>query len=164
MKKLSMIVFAAALTAVFAGGCATSEAEKKAAAVQSVAPDPCVPAEREAEAKAAAEKIALGMAEALRTGDFEKFRVTQQEGARMMPPELFAKVRKSMMRNFGNLTGSEYIGFLDQGRVRDYMWKFVFEAPRKDSPVPRHHEIIYWVRVGFANGAPVVYGYRFDLH
>ena len=163
MNKFGIVMATAALVTALAGGCASGIDAKKEEPPK-VVPDLNIPADREPEAKAAAERMANGMAEALKTGDFEKFRVTQQEGARMMPPELFAKVRKSMMRNFGNLIGSGYIGSLDQGRVRDYMWKFVFEAPRKDSPVPRHHEIIYWVRVGFANGAPVVYGYRFDLH
>jgi len=163
MNRFTVVMAAAALVTVLAGGCASGGDAKNEEAPK-VVPDIKIPAEREPEAKAAAEKMANGMAEALKTGDFEKFRVTQQPGARMMPPELFAKVRKSMTHNFGKLTGSEYIGSLDQGRVRDYMWKFIFEAPRKDSPVPRHHEIIYWVRVGFANGAPVVYGYRFDLH
>ncbi len=163
MKKHITILFAAAF-AVFAGGCATGDAAKKPEEAPKVVPDLRIPADREPEVKAAAEKMANGMAEAIRTGDFEKFRVTQQEGVRMMPPELFVKVRKSMMRNFGTLIGSEYIGSLDQGRVKDHMWKFTFEAARKDSPVPRRHEIIYWVRVGFSQGAPVVYGYRFDLH
>ena len=163
MNKFGIVMATAALVTALAGGCASGSDAKKEEPPK-VVPDLNIPADREPEAKAAAERMANGMAEALKTGDFEKFRVTQQEGARMMPPELFAKVRKSMMRNFGNLIGSGYIGSLDQGRVRDYMWKFVFEAPRKDSPVPRHHEVIYWVRVGFADGAPVVYGYRFDLH
>ena len=163
MNKFGIVMVTAALMTALAGGCA-SGADAKKEEQPKVLPDPAIPTGREPEAKAAAEKMANGMAEALKSGDFEKFRVTQQAGSRMMPPELFAKVRKSMTRNFGKLTGSEYIGFLDQGRVRDYMWKFAFEAPRKDSAAPRHHEIIYWVRVGFANGAPVIYGYRFDLH
>ena len=163
MNKFGIVMAAAALVTAFAGGCASGNDAKKEEAPK-VVPDLNIPADREPEAKAAAEKMANGMAEALKSGDFEKFRVTQQKGVRMMPPELFFKVRKSMMQNFGTLTGSEYVGSLDQGRVKDYMWKFMFEAPRKDSTVPRHHEIIYWVRAGFANGAPVIYGYRFDLH
>lgn len=162
MKKFC-IVLAAALAAAAAGGCATGGDAKKEDAPPKIVPDPGIPAGRENEAKAAAERMAVGMAEALKSGDFEKFRVTQQKGGRMMPPEVFHRLRKSMTRNFGNLTGIEYFGMLDQGRVRDHLWKFVFESP-EGAAKPRHHEIVYWVRVGFAGGAPVVYGYRFELH
>ena len=117
MKRFGIMLAAAALVTAFAAGCATGGGDgKKKEEPPKIIPDPCIPAEREPEAKAAAERMANGMAEALKTGDFEKFRVTQQEGGRMMPPELFAKVRKSMIRNFGKLTGAEYIGALDQGR------------------------------------------------
>jgi len=158
MKKRGAILFAAALTALLIGGCAGAKEE-----TPQILPDPVMPSERDPEAKAAAEKVALGMAEALKSGDFEKFSSTQQKGGRMMPFGVFANLRKSVTRRFGKLTGAEYIGALSQGRVKDYMWKFVFEAP-ENSAAPGHHEIIYWVRVGFADGKLVVYGYRFDLH
>jgi len=163
MKKLSMIVFAAALATVFAGGCATGEAEKKEAAAPPVAPDPCVPAEREAEAKEAAEKIALGMAEALRSGDFEKFNAVQPKQGRGMPAGVFGKRRAALSRIFGNLVGVEYFGRLDQGQVNDYLWKFIYESEKKDA-APARREIIFWVRVGFAGGKPRVAGFSFDLH
>ena len=162
MKRLPMIIFAAALATAFAGGCAMGEAEKKEEPPK-VVPDPCVPVEREAEAKAAAEKIALGMAEALRSGDFEKFNAVQPKTGRGMPMSAFVKLRKSVMRHYGKLTSTEYFGKLDQGRVNDYLWKFVFEAP-KDAASPGRHEVICWVRVGFAGGKPTVAGFSFDLH
>ena len=163
MKRVPMILFAAALATVFAGGCATGDAPKKEAEPPKLVPDPCVPVEREAEAKAAAEKIALGMAEALRTGDFEKFNAVQPKMGRGMPLSAFVKLRNSVARHYGKLTTAEYFGKLDQGKVNDYLWKFVFEAP-KDAASPGRHEVICWVRVGFAGGKPMIAGFSFDLH
>ena len=161
MKSLGAIIFAAAM--LLAAGCATDEEKKQEEKIPKLTPDATIPVEREHEARTATEKMALGMAEALKSGDFEKFSSTQQKGGRMMPPEVFFKLRKSMLQRFGKPVGAEYLGTLDQGPVKDYMWKFIFE-PRKGSAAPGHHEIVYWVRAGFAGGKPVVYGYRFDLH
>ena len=169
MKRVPMIMFAAFLAAVFAG-CATAGDTKKEEQPK-LAPDPCVPAEREAEAKAAAEKIALGMAEALRSGDFEKFNAVQPKTGKGMPMAAFVRLRTSVMRHSGRLTATEYFGKLDQGRVNDYLWKFVFEASKdaaskdaKDAASPGRHEVICWVRVGFAGGKPMIAGFSFDLH
>ena len=170
MNRHAVILFAAALATAFAGGCATGEAAKSEKA-QPVVPDPCVPVEREAEAKAAAEKIALGMAEALRSGDFEKFNAVQPKTGKGMPMAAFVRLRTSVMRHYGRLTATEYFGKLDQGRVNDYLWKFVFEASKdaaskdaKDAASPGRHEVICWVRVGFAGGKPMIAGFSFDLH
>ena len=160
MKKLSMIVFAAALAVAFAGGCATGDAAKQDETPKAVA-DPRVPVEREAEAKAAAEKIALGMAEAIRTGDFKKFEAVQPKIGRGMPKKAFEHRRAALNNYFGKLVGVEYFGKLDQGQVIDYMWKYTFEDA---DPAPRRHEAIFCVRVGSAGGRPMVAGFKFDLH
>ena len=162
MKSLGALIFAAAV--LLGGGCASNgEAKKPEDKPPKLTPDASIPAEREHEARAAAEKMALGMAEALKTGDFEKFSSTQQKGGRRMPPEVFFKLRKSMLQRFGKPIRAEYLGVLDQGPVRDYMWKFIFES-KKTSGAPGRHEIVCWVRVGFAGGKPVVAGFSFDLH
>ena len=164
MKKNFAVFFAAAL--LLAAGCVKE--------IPRVVPDPCIPAEREPEARAEAEKMALGLAEAFKTGDFEKFNAVQPKGGRAMPQAAFAKLRGSLMRRFGVMTKAEYFGRLDQGLVNDYLWKFTFEAPKrddkdkdkdKDKPaVSGRHEIICWIRVGFSGGKPVVAGFSFDLH
>ena len=162
MKRVPMILFAAALAAVFAG-CATGEAPKKEEQPPKLAPDPRIPAECEAEAKAAAEKIALGMAEALRTGDFEKFNAVQPKSGRGIAVNVFEKRRATLSRIFGKLTAAEYFGKLDQGMVNDYLWKFIYESEKKDA-APVHREIIFWVRVGSIGGKPTVVCVSFDLH
>lgn len=160
MKKLSMIVFAAALAVAFAGGCATGDAAKQDETPR-VVPDAAVPAECEAEAKAAAEKLALGMAEAIKTGDFKKFEAVQPKNGRGMPKKAFEHRRSALNMYFGKLVGVEYFGKLDQGRVNDYLWKYTFED---EDPRCRRHEAIFWVRVGSAGGKPTVAGFSFDLH
>ena len=167
MKRFFAVCSAAAM--LLAAGCATGGKE-----APKVVPDPCVPSEREPEAKAAAETVALGLAEAFKTGDFEKFNAVQPKGGRTMPPAAFAKLRESLTRRYGVMTGAEYFGRLDHGQVNDYLWKFAFEAPKKDdkgedkaknkAAAPARHEIVCWIRVGFAGGKPVVAGFSFDLH
>ena len=163
MKRFFATFSAAAM--LLAAGCATGGKE-----APRVVPDPCVPAEREPEAKAAAEKMALGMAEALKSGDFSKFSAVQPKGGRVMPEAVFAKRRDALTRIYGKLVGVEYFGRLDQGPVNDYLWKFTFESSKKDdkdkekAAAPVRKSIIFWVRVGFAGGKPVVAGFSFNLH
>ena len=160
MKKRFSFLLASALAAVLCGGCAIGGKQEEEA--PKFVPDPVIPAERESEAKAAAEKMALGMAEALKSGDFEKFDAVQPKTKGRMSKAAFARLRGGLTRHYGDLTGAEFFGRLDQGRVNDYMWKFAFDAP-KGSKTPGHHEIVYWVRVGFANGKPMVAGFSFYL-
>ena len=162
MNKRFAMLFAAALAVVFSGGCAISRGAKKAD-VTKVVPDPCIPVDREPEAKSAAEKMALGMAEALKSGEFAKFDAVQPKRGRGMPESAFAKRREALIRHYGKLTGIEYFGCLDQGQVNDYLWKFAFESQKDDKTVSRR-SIIFWVRVGFSGGKPMVAGFSFDLH
>ena len=160
MKRSFAMLFAAALAAIFAVGCAAGRDGGKAEA-QKVVPDPRIPADREPEAKAAAEKLALGMAEALKTGDFKKFAAVQPKSGRVMPEAFFAKRREALTRIYGKLVGVEYFGRLDQGQVNDYLWKFSFE---KEGEKGSRRSIVFWVRVGFAGGRPMIAGFSFDLH
>ena len=167
------ILFAAALALAAAGGCASDgakpEAEPKSESatkseVAKIVPDPCVSAEIEDAARAAAEKLANGMASSLKSGDFAAFEAVQPKGGRVMTPALFARMRSSLGRLYGKPIGIEYFGRLRQGRVNDYLWKFAFEAPSPNGEPPVRREVIYWVRVGSSGGKPVVAGYSFDLH
>ena len=165
MDKRFVMLSAAVLAVVFAGGCATGRDggkadEKKPKTVA----DPRIPADREPEAKAAAEKMALGMAEAIKTGDFEKFNAVQPKHGRQMPESAFAKRRGALNRMYGKLVGVEYFGCLDQGQVNDYLWKFSFESRKEGEKTASRRELIFWVRVGFAGGKPMVAGFSFDLH
>ena len=160
MKRSFVMLLLAA--AVFAGGCAIERGAKKAEKQeQKSAPDPAIPADREPEAKAAAEKMALGMAEALKSGDFKKFEAVQPKTGRGLPENVFAKRREALTNMYGKLVGVEYFGCLDQGQVNDYLWKFSFV---REGEKPARRSIVFWVRVGFAGGKPVVAGFSFDLH
>ena len=168
MKRVLFPLSAALLTACFAG-CATENAAEKTAEnaaekAPQAAPAPGIPADREPEAKAAAEKLALGMAEALKTGDFAKFDAVQPKSGRPIPSSVFSKLRRSISHKYGKFERAEYFGKLEQGPANDYLWKFVFAAPAESGKAPIRREIVYWVRVGFVQGKPVVYGCRFDLH
>ena len=158
MNKLVAFFFTAAVTAAFVGGCVSNKPD-----TPKVVPDPVVPAEREPEARAAAEKLALGMAEALKSGDFKKFDAVQPKTGRGLPEAIFAKRREALTRMYGKLVAAEYFGCLGQGQVNDYLWKFTFES-RKDGGNSARRAIIFWVRVGFAGGKPMVAGFSFDLH
>ena len=159
MNKLAAFFFTAAVTAAFVGGCVSN----KPAPPPKVVPDPCIPADREPEARAAAEKLALGMAEALKSGDFKKFDAVQPRIGRGLPEAVFAKRRAALTRMYGKLVAAEYFGCLGQGQVNDYLWKFTFES-RKDGEKTSRRAIIFWVRVGFSGGKPMVAGFSFDLH
>ena len=156
---------------VAAGGFSALGAEEKpapapgpqtqpAAVAPVTAPAPVFPPELEAAAKAAAEQLARGLAESLKSGDFKPFMEAQPQGGRRMPADTFAKMRSTLTRHYGEFSGMEYFGRLDQGKVMDFLWKFSFGSAN----TKRRHEIIYWVRVGAADGKPVVAGFSFNFY
>ena len=163
MNRSFAMLFAAALAAALAAGCATGRDADKAPEQKKIVPDPGIPAGRESDARAEAEKMALGMAEALKSGDFKKFAAVQPKTGRGLPEAIFHKRRGALNRMYGKLVGVEYFGCLDQGTVNDYLWKFSFESPRNGGK-PLRRSIVFWVRVGFAGGKPMVAGFSFDLH
>jgi|GEM_PF-5972765 len=172
--KIRFIRISAVIAALAAEGCvfaaaettppAQAEPQAKAAETAKTVPDPVFPAALEPEARAAAEKLANGMAEALRSGDFKPFLAAQPQGGRRMNAEAFSRIRNALTRHYGQLTGAEFFGRLDQGKVMDFLWKFTFESAASGAKAPRRHEIIYWVRVGSAGGKPVVAGFSFNFY
>ena len=120
------------------------------------------PPESEAPARALAEKLARGLAEAIRSGDFAAFHAAQPKGGKELSADMFEQMRQALTQRYGKLVGTEYMGRLDQGRVMDFLWKFTFEQP-KESGASSRHEIIYWVRTGMADGKPVVAGFSFNF-
>jgi hypothetical protein len=153
-----MFVLTLSLAAAVLCGAAETVEQGKGETKPASPVDRKFPAEMEAAGKAAAEKLALGLAESLKSGDFAYFEAAQPQGDRRMPKETFAKMRARLIGHYGNFAGAEYFGRLDQGRVMDFLWKLAFEGPQK---APGTREIIFWVRVGAADGKPVIAGFSF---
>ncbi len=159
-----------AVAALAAMGLAAAAEENKAPAAETKAkpespaakiiPDPVFPPELEPAARAAAEQLVRGLAESLKSGDFKPFLAAQPQGGRRMAPETFARMRTALTRHYGDFLGAEYFGKLYQGKVMDFLWKFSFGS----ADGKKHHEIIYWVRVGSAGGKPVVAGFSFNFY
>ena len=136
----------------------TAEQEKKPEAKPASALDRKFPPEMEAAGKAAAEKLATGLAASLESGDYAPFEAAQPQGGRRMPKSTFAKMRARLTGHYGKFAGVEYLGRLDQGRAMDFLWKLAFAGPEK---APGRREIIFWVRVGAKDGQPVIAGFSF---
>ena len=158
MNRYGAVLLAAA--AVFAGGCAT-ERGAKSDGTPKVAFDSRVPADREAEGQAAAEKMVRGMEEALKSGDFAKFDAVQPKEGRTMPKAEFARRCEMLSRKNFKLTGIEYMGCFHQGKFNYYLWKFRFASQAKDAPAASLDKAC-WVRVGFVDGKPVLSGFSLN--
>lgn len=131
--------------------------EKKAEAV----PDAVFPAKLEAPAKQLAERLALGLAESLKSGDFAAFDAVQPEAAkRKFTADTFSKMNTALERRYGKLVNAEFFGRLDQGKVMDFLWKFSFEKSAAGDKKLRH-EILLLIRTGSVNGEAVIAGFSF---
>ena len=132
-------------------------ADEKAAPV----PDAVFPAALEASAKQLAERLASGLAESLKSGDFAAFNAVQPEAAkRKFTADTFAKMNTALERRYGKLVNAEFFGRLDQGKVMDFLWKFSFEKSG-DGDKKLHHEILLLVRTGSVKGEAVIAGFSF---
>ena len=116
----------------------------------------------EAPARALAEKLVLGLAESLKSGDFAAFEAAQPANDRAVKKETFEQMRKALNKRYGNLVDVEYFGKLDQSRVADFLWKLTFERTGASGTAIRR-QIICWVRVGIAKGEPVIAGFSFNF-
>ena len=126
-----------------------------------IVPDPVFPAQLEAPAKQLAERLALGLAESLRSGDFAAFDAVQPEASkRKFTREIFDKMRTALDQRYGKLVNAEYFGRLEQGRVMDFLWKLSFEKNEaKDKAVRR--EILLQIRTGSVKGEVIIAGFRY---
>ena len=126
-----------------------------------VVPDAVFPATLEAPAKQAAERLVLGLAESLKSGEFAAFDAVQPGSAkRKFNAETFRKMRTALEQRYGKLVNAEFFGKLYQGKVMDFLWKFSFEkTAEQDKKIRR--EILVLVRTGSVNGEAVIAGFRF---
>ena len=124
-------------------------------------PDPVFPAGLEAPAKQLAGRLASGLAESLKSGDFAAFNAVQPAGAkRKFTADTFAKMHTALERRCGKLVNAEFFGRLDQGKVMDFLWKFSFDKSIEDGKQLRH-EILLLIRTGSVNGEAVIAGFSF---
>ena len=124
-------------------------------------PDPVFPTGLEAPAKQLAGRLASGLAESLKSGDFAAFNAVQPEGAkRKFTADTFAKMHTALERRYGKLVNAEFFGRLDQGKVMDFLWKFSFDKSVEEGKTLRH-EILLLIRTGSVNGEAVIAGFSF---
>ena len=149
--KIFMAV-AVLMTGAFCFGAEPAPAEKAG-----LAPAAGKFAERE---RAVADKFIGALAESLKSGDFAAFKAVQRPDGKAFPEERFKKMHSAFGKQFGKLVAAERLGVLDQGRVRDHLWKFTFE---RESGEKLRREIVCWVRVGIENGEPMIAGFSFNF-
>ena len=145
-------------------GYAADEKKDAVTPAPASAPDPVFAIVLEAPAKQLAERLALGLAEGLKSGDFAAFDAVQPATAKhKFTAETFAKMRTALDNRYGKLTAAEYFGRLYQGKVVDFLWKYTFEKPGQEAGQVAHREILLMVRVGSVGGKPVIAGLRFNF-
>ena len=81
-------------------------------------------------------------------------------GVRKFTAPDFAQMRDAMMKLYGTPRKLTYIASLNQGKLRDMLWKITFELPGKDGKTGESKEILLCVRVFKEDGkTPEVAGF-----
>lgn len=113
-------------------------------------------AENETAAMQVASAFASGFEKSLVSGDFSHFqKVFPKNSKTPMKPEHFGKMRQMMTKLYGTPQELQYVTFLNQGKLRDYLWKITFSSPAKPpQKVPAVREILLCVRVYCEAGSP----------
>ena len=154
--------------AVLAGSSGCASAAKDSSPKQPKPPAPAAFSEKDGAAARDAAGVFVGaFADALKAGEWDR-----------LPPELRPKVSEAMFRRMcdsfgkrrGTLVGTGFVTVLDQGIVRDYLWKFTFEKPLPApagsapdaAPATQKNEVIYLVRMGILEGKPTIVGCGFQ--
>ena len=171
MKSGKVKMLSLAVLLFLAAGCRSTETpenrDSAAAEKKTAAPGRFSDAD-DAPARDAAEKVVAAFAAALEAGDREKLPEPMRD---KVSGPMFQRMCDSFARRRGTLRGTALVTVLDQGIVRDYLWKFTFEksaaaasAGSAAAAVPevRKSEVIYLVRIGILNGKPTVVGCGFQ--
>ena len=129
-------------------GCASMKGNEK----EQSKPAPVVLGEfsatHDAAALTAAKNFAAAFERSIRLNDFQFLQsALSRTGGNRFNAAAFAKLRTEMLTVYGNFQKMEYITWLDQGKLRDYLWKISFSktdgSGKKSSP----REILFCVRV-----------------
>ncbi|MBR7107292.1 MAG: hypothetical protein IKC89_02630 [Lentisphaeria bacterium] len=120
--------------------------------------------ENEQRALAVASAFASGFEKSLISGEFSHFaQVFPANSKSKMSEEHFKKLREAMMKLYGKPEKLHYITFLNQGKLRDYLWKITFTSPGKNgAAAPGVREILLSVRIYCENGNAAVSGFFFQ--
>jgi len=148
MKKLPFLPLLAAMLLL------VSCAEKSPSSTAAVKLQPFTK-ETETRSLKMSTAFADGFAEAVKTGDFKYWQqVLPPHVAAKVTPEVFKKMCGELAETFGKLESSTFFGTLENGNLRDNLWKLRFV---KDGKV---REVLYLVRVYCAeNGQPEISGF-----
>ena len=120
--------------------------------------------ENEQRALAVASAFASGFEKSLISGEFSHFaQVFPATSQSKMSQEHFQKLRAAMMKIYGKPEKLQYVTFLNQGKLRDYLWKITFTSPGQNAAAaPGVREILLSVRVYCENGNAAVSGFFFQ--
>ena len=159
MKKFLLLSISATAVMLLDSGC-SSAPEKPAPPVLGA-----FSAENEKTAMTVAQNFASAFEKALVSGDFNHLKPVFPPGTKQQMSEgYFQKMRRTMLNFYGTPQKLAYITFLNQGKLRDYLWKISFLKPgkEKNSP-PESREIILSVRIFCEAGkSPAVAGFFFQ--
>ena len=119
-----------------------------------------------AEAFACASGFVAGFEKSLLDGDFSSFKQVLPAPGKGNVPQLdarsFGRMRSSLLQIYGVPQKMEYLAVLDQGKLRDYLWKIKFLRPAKAPELPESREILFSVRIYQEVGRPpAVAGFAF---
>ena len=97
---------------------------------------------------AAAGNFAAAFEKSIRQNDFQFLQAALPPASRSRyTAEAFAKLRAEMLAVYGNFQKMEYVTWLDQGKLRDYLWKMSFLKPDRSGKKSSPREILFCVRV-----------------
>lgn len=142
MKKFNLFTIAIA-SALIVCGCASSKTEKspETAIMLGEFNDPDT-------AMAVASNFASGFEKALLTSEFTALAAVLPANSKAkLTAENFLKMRSGLITLYGQPQKLEYLTFLDQSKIRDYLWRVKFSKPSKDGKTFSSREIIFCVRV-----------------
>lgn len=150
MKKLPFLLLP--VLPVLLASCAGKSAAP--AAVAAVKLQPFSP-ENETESLKISTVFADGFAAAVKAGDFKFWQqVLPEHIAAKISLEIFQKMCRELETGFGKLESAVFFGTLQNGNLRDNLWKLRFV---KDGKV---REVLYLVRVYCReNGKPEISGF-----
>jgi hypothetical protein len=158
MKKILFLL--PVMLLAFAGCSSVSDKQgKKAPEVPELAP-----LTSETQLKTSQEiagKFAAALAASLKQKSFIPWSQAMPPG-RKITEKMFLNMFSDFKLKYGDFVSLTEFGELDQGVVRDYLWKMRFMKPAAPPAKGVPHEILFWVRIYQENGkAPAIGGFGF---
>ena len=99
-------------------------------------------------ALSAAKNFAAAFEKSIRLNDFQFLQMMLPRSSRSkFTTDAFAKLHAEMSAVYGNFQKMEYVTWLNQGKVRDYLWKMTFIKSGKPGEKGLTREILFCVRM-----------------